>query len=85
MEQLFVPQKPPEDKDQLNEYIWRMLRDIAQNLESIADGRIIEKRHVAPSKPRDGMIAYADGTNWNPGAGGEGLYYFKSGTWTLIV
>lgn len=84
MEQLFVPQKPPEDQAQFNEYIWRMLRDIAQNLESIADGRIIEKRHVAPAKPRNGMIAYADGTNWNPTAGGEGIYGYIAGAWVKL-
>ena len=33
--------------------------------------------HHAPLRPRAGMLAYADGTNWNPGAG-EGLYEFRS-------
>jgi hypothetical protein len=33
-----------------------------------------------PPKPRRGTIAYADGTNWNPGSG-EGPYYFNGTSW----
>lgn len=84
MEQLFIPQHPPENPspEQLNNYLGRMFRDIAQNLETIADGRTIEKRHVAPPKPRDGMVVYADGTNWNPGSG-EGFYQRVGGAWVF--
>lgn len=84
MEQLFIPQAPPANQDQFNEYVWRLLRDIAQNFELIADGRIIEKRHVAPAKPRNGMIAYADGVNWAPTAS-AGLHYFNGSTWVFIA
>ncbi len=82
MEQLFIPQTPPDNptSKEMNAYLGRMFRDIAQNIETIADGRIIEKRHVEPSKPRDGMIVYADGTNWDPGSG-EGFYKRINGAW----
>lgn len=33
---------------------------------------------VAPPKPRQGMLVYADGTHWNPGSG-EGFYEYTSG------
>jgi microcystin-dependent protein len=39
---------------------------------------------VAPTKPRDGNIALADGTNWNPGAG-PGIYYYYLGVWHPLV
>lgn len=39
--------------------------------------------HVEPQRPRDGMIAYADGTNWDPGEG-EGVYGYVGGAWTLL-
>lgn len=39
-------------------------------------------RASAPPKPRKGMIAYADGVAWNPGAG-EGVYVFKT-AWVLL-
>lgn len=29
--------------------------------------------HAAPKKLREGMIVYADGSDWNPGSG-EGVY-----------
>jgi hypothetical protein len=38
---------------------------------------------VEPERYTVGYVAYADGTNWNPGAG-EGLYVYKSTGWTLL-
>ena len=34
----------------------------------------------APDKPREGMIVYADGTSWNPGAG-KGCYEYRGAAW----
>ena len=39
----------------------------------------LERTNVAPTRPREGDIRYADGTNWNPGSG-EGIYFFKKTT-----
>lgn len=40
--------------------------------------------YVAPLRPRTGMIVYADGTSWNPGAG-EGAYVrLAAGTWAKL-
>lgn len=39
---------------------------------------------AAPTDPKIGQVAYADGTNWDPGSG-EGLYLYKSAGWTFIV
>ena len=38
----------------------------------------------APAIPVEGMIAYADGTNWNPGGTGVGYYRYHSGGWVRI-
>lgn len=43
----------------------------------------IEITNVEPSKPDDGDVYYADGVNWNPGAG-RGLYAYVSGAWTKL-
>ena len=37
----------------------------------------------APLKPRDGNVAFADGTNWNPGSG-KGFYGYYSGAWHFL-
>lgn len=36
--------------------------------------------HVAPDKPREGMIVYADGADWNPGSG-KGCYEYRGAAW----
>jgi len=37
--------------------------------------------YVAPDKPRDGMIVYADGTHFNPTGEGAGTYEYSGGAW----
>lgn len=37
-----------------------------------------------PKRPRDGMLAVADGVEWDPGLG-PGLYFFWSGTWEQVL
>lgn len=44
---------------------------------------ILTQYNVAPAKPRDGMVVYADGTNWNPGAG-AGVYVYRGAAWHLL-
>lgn len=36
-----------------------------------------------PARLEDGDLVYADGVNWNPGAG-AGLYERKSGAWVKL-
>jgi hypothetical protein len=36
--------------------------------------------HREPDKPREGMIVYADGTDWNPGSG-KGSYEYRGAAW----
>jgi hypothetical protein len=44
----------------------------------------LEQTNVAPDKPRNGDIRYADGTNWNPGGTGEGIYAYTNGAWAKL-
>lgn len=39
--------------------------------------------NAAPAKPFSGMVVYADGTNWNPGAG-EGIYAYYAAAWNKL-
>lgn len=38
---------------------------------------------VEPLRKREGDVANADGTNWNPGSG-AGLYQYLSGSWVKL-
>lgn len=39
--------------------------------------------NVAPLRPREGMIVFADGTSWDPGAG-AGSYEYRGGAWIKL-
>jgi hypothetical protein len=39
--------------------------------------------NAPPSRISDGDLVYADGTNWNPGAG-AGLYERRTGAWVKL-
>lgn len=74
----------PEFKSEITpEFLYRELERISQELELIRTGHY-DITYVEPSKPRSGDIRYADGTEWNPGAG-EGLYRYNiSGSWVRL-
>lgn len=44
----------------------------------------IQERGIEPARPRPGMIAYADGGNWNPGEG-ESFYGYKEDEWVNLA
>lgn len=47
----------------------------------------LRKIYAAPEKLFDGMIVYADGTNWNPdGTSGRGMYRYDeiSAAWVFL-
>lgn len=43
----------------------------------------LETLTAAPARPQEGMIAKADGTLWNPGAG-AGVYCYYGAAWNLL-
>jgi hypothetical protein len=38
---------------------------------------------AAPTRPSNGAIVYADGTEWDPGSG-EGFYGYEDGAWVKL-
>lgn len=48
----------------------RLIAEEFERQKSIFEMQIL---HAAPSRTTAGMIVYADGTDWNPGAG-QGVY-----------
>jgi len=69
----------PSRPEDITTYLQKELNKLSQAVNNLADGHL-DKVHVAPAKPREGDIRYADGTNWNPGQG-ENLYYFDGTIW----
>jgi hypothetical protein len=74
----YFPESPPKDYDP--EYLYRELLRIVDAINQIHDHEIF---HNEPDKLYDGMIRYADGTDWNPGSG-EGLYERNNGAWVKL-
>lgn len=65
-------------------YVRDEFRRIANALRSNnAETLTLTALHVEPDKPDEGMLVYADGSDWNPG-NGTGLYQYRSGAWTFI-
>lgn len=81
----YVPSKVPPTETSDGGSIAAYLEDELQRFASsqLDDVQALEVRpaHAVPLRPREGMVVYADGTDWNPG-GGEGLYtYTSAGRW----
>lgn len=68
---------------QLSEYLSRELNRIGGEFQLVEDGVAIPVRVREPSRPREGMLAIADGTGWNPGSG-KGLYEYRSAAWVKL-
>lgn len=73
----FVPESPPTFDPVLAEYLSRLEQRIS-NAFTVKDD--LEKQTVSPSKTTVGMIRYADGVAWDPGAG-EGMYGYLPAGW----
>lgn len=62
--------------------LWREFQRIAEAFKVVHQHPVLR---AEPSKPRVGMVVYADGTDWNPDASsGEGLYVYKSTGWEKL-
>lgn len=80
----YMPNDPPNDPADLPRYLREEMNRIAAAIAALAAGHL-DKTTVAPVKPRDGDIRYADGVNFKPnGTGGVGIYYYSGATWILL-
>ena len=76
----YAPGDAPSNKDQLPRFIGDELLKISVAIAALAEGHL-DETHVEPTKPRDGDIRFADGTNFNPVAGGQGFYGYYNSAW----
>lgn len=76
---------PPTDPKKLTEYLLDELNKLERAFNDQLPFVRLKLTTVAPTKPRDGMILYADGSNWKPnGAGGKGIWYYRLDTTTWV-
>ena len=82
---LYFPESPPSgvSLEEVSAWAAREHSKIAAVLEA-ALARQVEFLQAEPVRLREGMIRGADGTNWNPGAGGQGVYAYYNNTWNKL-
>lgn len=66
----------------LADFMHRQHRRIAANLEGV-DRVSLFVRHREPDKVENGLVVYADGSDWNPGSG-EGFYGYYNSGWHFL-
>ncbi len=76
----YVPEACPGNPEEISEYLMRELYRVQSALEQMHTHDIV---HTAPTRPTEGQVIYADGTDWNPGSG-AGLYERKGGAWVKL-
>ena len=80
----YSPDQAPTEASELPRYIYSELLKVQAALTALTAGHY-DKSYVAPTKPRDGDVRYADGTSWKPnGAGGAGIWYYNGTTWIQL-
>ena len=89
------PNPAPVEPMALPDYLFNELNrlgDIIFNVDMLQLSRTNVEPGSVPSagavqrktKVRDGDIRYADGTNWDPGGTGEGIYAYFNDTWNKL-
>lgn len=79
----YLPGAPPPEAtiEQVLAFCQREFLSIATALN---DGtRQMDILHVEPKRLREGLVAVADGTDWNPGSG-QGAYVYRGGAWHFL-
>ncbi len=71
----YQPKNPPESDEDLQDWAWGEFQQIGIEL----DSPYVEL-HVAPTRPRTGLVVLADGTDWDPGSG-AGFYGYYGSAW----
>lgn len=79
----YIPDILPYDIKLFPKYLNNELLKIEESLISQKDLLSLSTTNVAPSKVDEGDIRFADGADWNPGAG-AGIYAYHSGAWNKL-
>lgn len=84
MPSTYSPETTPDisTPDKLTAYLQREFLNISKALDR-ASTIELDPQFVAPAKPIEGVVYYADGTSWNPGSG-EGYYGYINSVWVKL-
>lgn len=82
MSQYIKGVSPLSQPDQ-SSYIDRELTKIEKAFVEPSEFLALAPLYASPSKIREGMIVFADGTSFNPGSGG-GVYCYRAGSWRFL-
>lgn len=84
MSTTWQPSLVPDAAGKLRDWLERELRAIKEAWEAEKPSERLQIRHAEPQRLREGMLVYADGSDWDPGSG-EGVYrYSTGGTWEFL-
>lgn len=73
---------PPSDMRTAIEELYRVV-EIHQGVLDQINRSFGTVLHTEPVRPRECAVAFADGTDWDPGAG-MGLYQYQGGAWVKL-
>lgn len=82
---MYSPSNRPRPENQLGRWVEDEFRKLSELLHRGDDRLIVNPSNAAPAKPRTGVIAYADGTNWDPTVEPGGLHYYADGAWWGVL
>lgn len=80
---MYRPSNVPADPSEIPAFLRTELERLARYITSAQPFLYLSTSHAAPTRPQEGMVVKADGTDWNPGAG-AGFYGYKAGSWVLL-
>ena len=72
-----------DDPEAIARWTWEQLRKIEEVFNNGPKVLRVAVSHAEPEKTFDGMVVYADGSDWDPGSG-EGFYSFFNSTWNYM-
>lgn len=79
-----APSSAPESFKEYQLWVTEELRHIADAVSELETDLVLLKEwNAEPDKLYNGLVAYADGTNWNPG-NGRGAYIYANGSWMFL-
>lgn len=84
MPKYVAPSSAPENFKEFQIWMLDELRHISDAVSQLeTDGVLLKEWNAEPARLYNGLMVYADGTNWDPGSG-RGVYTYESGTWSLL-